>query len=1133
MKRITLLLALVGFNALIWAAPIPSYQWDFNLTNVTSGTNLISSKVPGNNIQGVGALTAEAIVQTANSGGTATGLLGLPGSGVGTNTLDRAVLLPGIMGGSGPIVRTPALANTLTNLGLLTNFTITAWVKADSAFSGFPRIFMMGGQNVDNAGLNSLGLLFFTGNTLQLKVHGLGANGISGPAGLLNNGLTDWLFVAVTYDSTIDSTTASNVFFYSGDRFNTLGAGWGGKYGPGNGSGTTVNSIFPASANGPGYVNFTGDTNGDGSFSAVSNQCWVYIGNRNSDRGRAFNGRYDDVRFYANRVLTQGELDEVRRDPGLPLPQRLTVLEQPQNTTVTEGQGASFTVTTTPAPNATYQWYRINPGGGAVSNLITGATNQTYETPPLTVAGDNGAQYGVRIHSTDPFADYNGTGTNSTYALATVVAPGASVATPGMVKFEYYANTGTDSSVDNFLANPTANYTNNTPNLTMYLSTLNTRDAFPNDSHDNYFARITGTLTPTVTTNYVFYIRAGEQAQFYISTDGGVSSNLVCSDAVGGEQVFTGPESSVSFASGRFSAPLPLTAGISYPITVFLKAGVGADVLQVAWKTDSGAQDLPTSDQGIADRLQPIPAAVLGTLAPPSGTISITSQPQPVSPSVVANAKVTFNVGVSNSLFTNNAATLNGPLVIQWQKNGINIPGATGTSYTTPYLSTGDNGATYGVVASIPGASVTSSVATISVAADNAAPTVINASGDDSMTSVVVRFSEPVDSLTALNPANYLINGGALAVHAVAWAADTNLVDSPTYDAVRLATALQSDNTSYTVAVTGVKDTTAHTMAGGNSASFRSFGMSSGFVKFEYFEAQQYPSLAGQTVVGFTTLSPKFTNNDPDTVVFPTSAEMSPEGSPTIRSSSGNNPNAFPPNYGTRLRTILVAPETTNYVFYVAANDSALLWLSTDADPANKHLIAWRDTACFPGRNWAGSTYGNTSIFPTNLVDGVTIPIPGATPWPVADVNGYAVISLTAGQRYYLELDHFENATFESYDAVTFVTAADNATVVTPANGTASALTGSVIGWYFPQPQITSFAQSGGNVTIGWTNNLSALNLGALGYPGLGNITASFPSSSSLQTTPSLNPTAWTILSNSSPATVPMTNSMQFFRIGQ
>ncbi|MBC8095860.1 MAG: hypothetical protein H7Y43_08605, partial [Akkermansiaceae bacterium] len=884
------------------------------------------------------------------------------------------------------------------------------------------------------------------------------------------------------------------------------------------------NSIFPASTNGPGYVNYAGEayTNGNGTFGITNN--FVYIGNRDN-RARAFNGRYDDVRLYANKVLTQAELDQVRQDPGLPLPQRLTFTALPQNTTVAEGQGASFTATTTPAPNPTYQWYRINPGG-SVSNVIAGATNQTLEIPGVTIASDNGAKYGVKVFSTDPFAGYNGAGTNSSFALLTVVSPATTVVTPGMLKFEYFANTGIGQNVDDYLAAPTANYTNNTPNLTKYLSTFNTREVFANDSINNYFVRVTGSITPTESTNYVFFIRAGDHAQLYLSTDGGASSNLIASDAVGGEQQFTGPESSVSFAGARFSTPQALTAGTTYPITAFLKAGVGADVLQVAWRTDSGLQDQPASDEDIADRLKPLPAAVLSTVAVPSGTISISSQPAPAAPSVVAHTKVTLTVGVTSSLSTSNAATLNGPVVIQWQKNGTNILGAVGASYTTPYLTTADNGATYGVIASIPGAAATSSVATVTVSADNVLPTVVSAASDDSMMAVTVRFSEPVDAATALNPANYSISG--LAVTGAKWAVDTNLVNSPAFDSVKLTTALQGDATTYTVTVTGVKDTANNTIAGSNTASFQSYRLAAGFVKFEYFEVQTYNSMAGQTALGLSTLSPKFTNSDPDTVIFPTSAEMTLDGTPTIRSASGGNPNQTVPYYGTRLSTVFVPAVTTNYVFYIAGNDSAVLWLSTNANAAHKHMIAYLDVATGK-RNWdVVSTYGNTTVMTTNVPETLIV---GATPWPVADGSSRAVITLTAGQRYYLQLDHLENAGFDSFNSVTYAMAADNDTAVAPADNTPTALNGSAIGWYFPPSPITSITPAGSNVIIAWLNGFSSLYRGVFGYPGLGFIPESVPvanlQSASVVTGPYAN------LTNTSPATLPATAPAGFFRIGQ
>ncbi len=60
-------------------------------------------------------------------------------------------------------------------------------------------------------------------------------------------------------------------------------------------------------------------------------------------------------------------------------------------------------------------------------------------------------------------------------------------------------------------------------------------------------------------------------------------------------------------------------------------------------------------------------------------------------------------------------ATGGAPLSYQWYKNGINIAGATHTSYTTPVTKPADNGALFSVVVSNSGGSVTSNNATLTV----------------------------------------------------------------------------------------------------------------------------------------------------------------------------------------------------------------------------------------------------------------------------------------------------------------------------------------------------------------------------------------------------------------------------------
>ena len=79
----------------------------------------------------------------------------------------------------------------------------------------------------------------------------------------------------------------------------------------------------------------------------------------------------------------------------------------------------------------------------------------------------------------------------------------------------------------------------------------------------------------------------------------------------------------------------------------------------------------------------------------------------PINQSAAPGRTATFSV----------SATGIGTLTYQWKKNGINIPGATSSSYTTPALVATDNNSIYSVAVSNEGGRVTSKGATLSVSA--------------------------------------------------------------------------------------------------------------------------------------------------------------------------------------------------------------------------------------------------------------------------------------------------------------------------------------------------------------------------------------------------------------------------------
>jgi DNA-binding beta-propeller fold protein YncE len=91
-------------------------------------------------------------------------------------------------------------------------------------------------------------------------------------------------------------------------------------------------------------------------------------------------------------------------------------------------------------------------------------------------------------------------------------------------------------------------------------------------------------------------------------------------------------------------------------------------------------------------------------------TVAPTITTQPASRSVIAGQAATFSVAASGTA----------PLAYQWQKGNLNIPGATGASYTTPATTITDTGAAFRVIVSNALGSATSASATLTV---TAAPT--------------------------------------------------------------------------------------------------------------------------------------------------------------------------------------------------------------------------------------------------------------------------------------------------------------------------------------------------------------------------------------------------------------------------
>ncbi len=158
---------------------------------------------------------------------------------------------------------------------------------------------------------------------------------------------------------------------------------------------------------------------------------------------------------------------------------------------------------------------------------------------------------------------------------------------------------------------------------------------------------------------------------------------------------------------------------------------------------------------------------------------------EPATTNVVEGATVTFNAAVSNL----------DPVAFQWQKNGLNISGATNAAYTLSMVALADNGATFRCVLSNPVGTTNTVAATLNVAADVTPPALANVYNDGA-NHVVVYFTEPVETASATQLANYNIPGVDL----------VSATLSGDYRAVTLSTGPLTFGTDYTITVSGVRD---------------------------------------------------------------------------------------------------------------------------------------------------------------------------------------------------------------------------------------------------------------------------------------------------------------------------------------
>ncbi|HTL52847.1 MAG TPA: hypothetical protein VL860_09760, partial [Planctomycetota bacterium] len=202
--------------------------------------------------------------------------------------------------------------------------------------------------------------------------------------------------------------------------------------------------------------------------------------------------------------------------------------------------------------------------------------------------------------------------------------------------------------------------------------------------------------------------------------------------------------------------------GNRYKPTIDLAAGVYTDTITVA-------------DPAASNNAQTIAV-----------TLTVTGSPDPV---VITTHPATQTVYIGEQPVFFAGATGSPTLTYQWQRNSVNIPGATGFYYQAPAAVLGDEGATFRVIVTNPVGSATSPSATLHVNAVGTGP-------------VITQHPAP-QSVTAGQTASFLVTATGSPTLTYQWQKDS--VDIPGATSalyVTPPTTLGDDGTAYRVIVT-------------------------------------------------------------------------------------------------------------------------------------------------------------------------------------------------------------------------------------------------------------------------------------------------------------------------------------------
>ena len=462
-----------------------------------------------------------------------------------------------------------------------------------------------------------------------------------------------------------------------------------------------------------------------------------------------------------------------------------SITTQPANQTVNVGQTATFTVLATGAPPLSYQWQKNQVN-------IAGATSASYTTPATTSA-DNGTAFRVIVTNpvtsvtsnaatltvisgpsitTQPANQTVNVGQTATFTVVATGAPPLSyqwqknqVNIAGATSASY--TTPATTSADNgttfrvIVTNPVTSVTSNAAMLTVNTGpSITTQPA-------NQMVNVGQTATFTVVAigapplsyqwqknqvNIAGATSASYSTPATTSADNGTTFRVIVTNPV---TSVTSNAATLTVNTGPSITTQPANQTVNVGQTVtFTVVATGAPPLSYQWQKNqvnipgaiSASYTTPattSADNGTSFRV--IVTNPVTSVTSNAATLTVNSGPsittQPANQTVNAGQTATFTV----------VATGAPPLSYQWQKNQVDIAGATSASYTTPATTSADSGTLFQVIVTNPVGNVTSNPATLTVTVAASSVSVLTQHNDNARTGQNT-------SETILNTSNVNVN---------------------------------------------------------------------------------------------------------------------------------------------------------------------------------------------------------------------------------------------------------------------------------------------------------------------------------------------------------------------------------------